>query len=496
QKIFTATPAGEVDYFNGQWMDFTGLTFEQIRDWGWLQFIHPDDVAENVRSWEYSIETGEPFYLQHRFRRADGTYRWHVSRAHAMRDAAGKLVMWIGSNTDIEEIRQAKEEVERASRTKDEFLAALSHELRTPLTPVLMTLSTMRDETRLPLDVRDQLSMMKRNIELEARLIDDLLDLTRIAKGKLALRVESCDAHSLVALAIEMVRSEALRKRQTVEVDLAAHRSLITGDPARLQQVFWNVLKNAVKFTPESGRLAVRSHDVEDQLVIEVSDTGIGIDQASMERIFLPFEQAASLSAHHRFGGLGLGLSISRAIVDLHGGAIHAASVGQGSGATFRVELPAAENLLAAISNEPRRLEEGGSVERPPETTAAKPLRLLLVEDNEPTLAVLERLLTRAGHSVTTSMTVAGALATAAGPVRFDALISDIGLPDGTGFDLMEKLRNVYGLQGIALSGYGMDEDLRRSREAGFAAHLTKPIDFAQLERALTTIASPAQATK
>lgn len=489
QKIFTATPAGEVDYFNLEWMQFTGLSFEQIRDWGWLQFIHPEDVEENIRTWQHSIDTGEPFYLEHRFLRTDGAYRWHVSRAVPMRDADGKVLMWIGSNSDIQEVRQANEAAEAASRTKDEFLAALSHELRTPLTPVLMTLSTLRDETRLPLDVREQIGMMKRNIELEARLIDDLLDLTRISKGKLALRLEECDAHSLVALAIEMVRSEALRKRQTVEVDLAAERSQISGDPARLQQVFWNVLKNAVKFTPESGHLAVRSRDAAQQLVIEVSDTGIGIDRESMERIFLPFEQAASLSAHHRFGGLGLGLSISKAIVELHGGAIAAASIGQGSGATFRVELPASENTMVLVADEPSRSPDGRSAERRAEKLPAMPMRLLLVEDNEPTLAVLERLLTRAGHAVTTAMTVAGALATAAGPVEFDALVSDVGLPDGTGFELMEKLQTTYGLRGIALSGYGMDEDLRRSREAGFAMHLTKPIDFAQLEEALARLA-------
>ena len=495
QKIFTAKPNGEIDYFNRQWMEFTGLSFEEIRDWGWLQFIHPDDVDENVRRWQHSVDTGEKFYLEHRFRRADGAWRWHVSRARPMRDEQGNVLMWIGSNTDIEEIRQAQAEVERASRTKDEFLAALSHELRTPLTPVLMTLSTLRDETRLPLDVREQISMMKRNIELEARLIDDLLDLTRIAKGKLELRVEECDAHSLVALAIEMVRSEALRKRQTVEVDLAAQRSQISGDPARLQQVFWNVLKNAVKFTAESGRLAVRTRDAEHQLIVEVSDTGIGIEPESIERIFLPFEQGAALSTEHRFGGLGLGLSISKAIVELHGGAIRAASVGQGAGATFRVELPASENTFPLITDGSRVIENGDRLSRVSEQRQATPLRLLLVEDNEPTLAVLERLLTRAGHSVTTAMTVAGALATAAGPVRFDAVISDVGLPDGTGFDLMEKLQITYGLRGIALSGYGMDEDLRRSREAGFAMHLTKPIDFAQLEQALTMLMADAPAT-
>lgn len=487
QKIFTSTPGGEVDYFNRQWLEFTGLAFEQIRGWGWLQFIHPDDVEENVRSWKHSIETGEPFYLEHRFRRSDGTYHWHVTRAHAMRDGHGEVLMWIGSNTDIDEVRQAKEQAERASRTKDEFLAALSHELRTPLTPVLMTAAVLRDDARLPLDARDQLSMMKRNIELEARLIDDLLDLTRIAQGKLMLRMEPCDAHSLIALAVEMVRSEARTKGLAVEIDLRAGRANVMADPARLQQVFWNLLKNAVKFTPESGHLSVRSRDNEGRLTVEIADTGVGIEPDSVDRIFLPFEQAREVQKDRRFGGLGLGLSISKAILDLHGGEINAQSPGPGQGATFRVQLPATD---APVTRRAESLapapDFGGKTQGV--DVAATPLRVLLVEDHEATIQVIRQLLTRAGHNVTSAMTVAGAIQ-AAENARFDLVISDLGLPDGTGFDLMQHLRATCNLPGIALSGFGMDEDLRRSHEAGFAAHLIKPVDFARLQQAMRELA-------
>ncbi len=490
QKIFTAKPNGDIDYFNRQWIEFTGLSFEQIRDWGWLQFVHPEDVEENIRRWQHSIDTQEPFYMEHRFLRIDGQYRWHVSRAVPMLDAEGKVLMWIGSNTEIEEVRQAKVEAERASRAKDEFLAALSHELRTPLTPVLMSAAALQQDDRLPQEVRDQLAMMERNIGLEARLIDDLLDLTRIAHGKLALRTQPCDAHSLVALAVEMVRSDAQGKRQTMEIDLAAEHSHVMGDPARLQQVFWNLLKNAVKFTPESGRLSVRSRDTADRLALEISDSGIGISADTIERIFLPFEQAGAVTADHRFGGLGLGLSIAKAILDLHGGSIRAESDGLGEGATFRVELPATE---APFDGASENISAAGDASAEPRghRPAATPLRLLLVDDHQSTLEVLERMLTRVGHRVTTAISVSGALKLA-GAGRFDAVISDLGLPDGTGFELMEKLRVAHGLRGIALSGYGMDEDLRRSREAGFAAHLTKPIDFSQLERALEDLVADA----
>jgi PAS domain S-box-containing protein len=206
-------------------MEFTGLRFERIKDWGWQRFIHPDDVADNLQQWRHSIQTGEPFQFEHRVRRHDGEYRWHLSRAHAMRDAEDRVVMWIGSNTDIEELRQAKEEAERALRAKDKFLAALSHELRTPLTPVLMIAAAGREEERLAPDVRDQFAMIQRNIQLEARLIDDLLDISRITHGKLRLQLQSCDAHSLLRSALEIVRDDVTSKRLTLEVDLTAQRS-------------------------------------------------------------------------------------------------------------------------------------------------------------------------------------------------------------------------------------------------------------------------------
>jgi len=385
-------------------------------------------------------------------------------------------------------LRAGAEDLARAGRAKDDFLAALSHELRTPLTPVLMSAAALREDERLPADVRDQLSMMERNIALEARLIDDLLDLTRIAHGKLSLRTQPCDAHNLIELAVEMVRSDAEGKGQKLEVDLAAERSHLIGDPARLQQVFWNLLNNAVKFTPESGQLSVRSHDAGEHLALEIRDSGIGISAESIERIFLPFEQAGAVSAEHRIGGLGLGLSIVKAIVDLHGGSIRAASDGLGEGSTFSLELPATEPPpeSAVGSAAPAAGDAGAS----PRVRAAG-LRLLLVDDHQSTLDVLERLLTRAGHRVTTAMSVANARKLA-GSERFDAVISDLGLPDGTGYELMETLRAAHGLRGIALSGYGMDDDLRRSEEAGFSAHLTKPIDFAQLERALERLMAEA----
>lgn len=381
-------------------------------------------------------------------------------------------------------LAQAKEAAEAANRAKDSFLAALSHELRTPLTPVLMAAEDLCDDPALPQSMHSTMCMMRRNITLEARLIDDLLDLTRISRGKFSLRLQHGDAHALMGLALEIVREDAQSRQQAIVLDLAASHTRLHCDPARLQQVFWNLFKNAVKFTPAGGRIHIRSFDAPDRIIVDVADTGIGIASDALERIFLPFEQVAT-AAEHRFGGLGLGLSISKAIVEMHGGAIRASSRGLDQGAAFRVELPA--------SMPPQGVNEVPAAtppaHAPVEHTA---LRLLVVEDHEHTLDVLSRLLRRSGHTVLTASTVATAreLATTH---PFDMVISDIGLPDGSGNELMKSLHAQHGLCGIALTGYGMEEDERRARESGFVAHLTKPVDFAQLRRTLAEVAGKAR---
>ncbi|HSH38043.1 MAG TPA: ATP-binding protein [Chthoniobacterales bacterium] len=478
QKIFTATATGEVDYFNRQWTVFTGLSFEQIRDWGWTQFIHPDDVEENVRRWKHSIDTGEFFEFEHRFRRADGDWRWHISRAHAMRDADGNVRMWIGSNTDIDDVKRAQAEAEQANRAKDKFLAALSHELRTPLTPVLLTAAALERDPSVSADHREQLGMMRRNVELEARLIDDLLDLTRISRGTLHLDLAPADIHSLLAHTDEIVRSDAQTKGVDLQFELDAAHHHVVADSARLHQVFWNILKNAIKFTPAGGRISVRTTSCgADRIRIAFTDTGVGIEESFLRFVFQPFMQA-DVRSDSALSGLGLGMSISKTIIELHGGTIDVASAGRGCGATFVVELTTA----AAIEN-------GASAQQSPTLVSADTYRLLVVEDHQPTLDVLARLLRKQGHAVETASTVEAARDLAANR-KFDLVISDIGLPDGNGVDLMTELTRNYGLRGIAVSGYGMEEDLARTRNAGFIAHLVKPIDFERLNRVLERVAA------
>ena len=383
-----------------------------------------------------------------------------------------------------EEARGAHARTEAESQAKDRFLAMLSHELRTPLAPVLAVASRLEHDERLSAEVRADLALVRRNVEHEARLIDDLLDLTRVAQGKLELRPEEVDAHDLLEGAIATCcRGPVEAGRLALETDLAAARHTVRADPPRLTQVFCNLLANAIKFTPEGGAVAVRSRvepgGPRPLLAVEVADTGVGIPADVLPRIFEPFEQGHTAS---RADGLGLGLAISRAIVESHGGALTAASAGPGRGSVFTVRLP----LSAATAAPDRRAEE----ERTP-AAAGRPLTLLLVEDHADTATAMADLLRAGGHRVEVAGSVGEALAAARAVTGrgFDVVVSDLSLPDGSGLDLMRELKR-RGLKGIALSGHGMEEDVRNSREAGFDRHLLKPVDPRALVEALHEVAA------
>lgn len=376
-----------------------------------------------------------------------------------------------------EELLKAKRAAQKANKAKDDFLAALSHELRNPLNPVLMLSTAMEMDLSLPAEAREQLGIIRRNAELEARLIDDLLDLTRITHGKMKLVRSPVDVHSLLNQTQEIVRSDGQSKRVPVRFFKEAKHHFVDADAARLQQVFWNLLKNAIKFTPAGKEVSVSTrNEGPDKLVIEVRDSGIGIDADVLPRIFDAFEQGRVSTQH--FGGLGLGLAISKSIVDMHGGTITAASPGKDKGATFAVELHACA------------VPADGALVRPAEARKVTKLRLLLVEDHDSTRQVLARILERSGHTVHAAATAGEALhlAETAGPM--DVLISDLGLPDMSGFELMRRIRAAHDIPGIALSGYGMDEDLLMAREAGFTAHLVKPVSLEQLRVHLDEISA------
>ena len=381
-----------------------------------------------------------------------------------------------------EQLRQAKREAESANRAKDRFLAVLSHELRTPLTPVLMTAAALEGRDDLSPDLREDVTMIRRNVELQSRLIDDLLDLSRITSGKLRLSFDVHSINDLVRHACDTCRSNLRERGIRLFCDLQADAFDVVGDGGRLQQVFWNLLNNATKFTPEGGQVFVRTENVvgdAGQVRVTVRDTGIGIAPAAAGRIFDAFEQAEE-GITRQFGGMGLGLAICRALVEQHRGSIRAHSDGKDKGSTFVVELPALARPAEA-GTEPQS--------RPPEPEKLRPLRLLLVEDHGDTAAVLARLLAQSGHEVKAASTAAEAMKLA-DEHAFDLVVSDLGLPDMTGYELMKQIKQRYPDKcGIAMSGYGMEEDIRKSQQAGFSDHLVKPVSLGQLEQSLRRVA-------
>ncbi|HZZ45205.1 MAG TPA: ATP-binding protein [Tepidisphaeraceae bacterium] len=476
---YTFDLEGRFTFINKALLDLWGMKLVEAVGKNFFDLKYPEALAEKLQrqireviqtkrvlvdETPYTSLTGAGGYYQYIFSPVLGANGEVEAVAGTTRDITAH------KNAEVAE-RAARAEAESANRAKDKFLAVLSHELRTPLSPVVMTIPAMELDADMPLKFRDDLAMVRRNIDLEVKLIDDLLDLSRITSGKLRLQMQGVRVHEVLGHAIHNSMSDAAGKRLDVVQELRAGDDSVTADPARLQQVFWNLLRNAVKFTPERGRIVVRTWNEGGGLMVEVRDTGVGIEAGVLPKVFDAFEQGEARMTR-QFGGLGLGLAIAKAVVEMHGGKIEAASEGKDRGAAFTIRLmTAVERGKGRVEGDgPRRMEEG----------ACARSRVLLVEDHEDTARTMARLLVRSGFDVKTAGSVAAALELAGGEV-FDVVVSDIGLPDATGYELMEEIKRRYGIKGIALSGYGMEEDMRRSREAGFVDHVVKPVDVGRL---------------
>jgi PAS domain S-box-containing protein len=446
----------------------------------YLEAIHPDDRHIIHKAMRDVLSPGSSGHYEIQYRTIglnDLRERWLEEKGRVILDDAGRPARFLGTILDItrrkqaeDALRKAKQNAEDASRAKDQFLAMLSHELRTPLTPVLMTIASLQRRVDIPDSARRDLDVLRRNVELEALLIDDLLDLTRIAHGKLELRNDAIDVHAALTYALGVSASDLNEKQINVRQDFAAKEHHCWADAARLQQVFWNIIKNAVKFTPARGQLRISTrNDAGHNIIIDFTDTGVGIAPELQPRIFEAFEQGGK-GVTNRYGGLGLGLAISKRVIDLHGGKISVHSEGQGKGTTFTIKLKAMETSLLEGPAYP--LDHEG-VEKPRAD-------ILLVEDHEDTARALRRMLENAGYQVGYASTLASARDLAA-KRRFQLVISDLGLPDGSGLDLMNQLRQSGQVNGIALSGFGAHGDVAAAKAAGFAAHFTKPVDWERL---------------
>jgi PAS domain S-box-containing protein len=484
--IYMLDPTGIVVTWNTGAQKIKQYTAEEIIGKNFACFYTSEDVAgeKPQRNLREAARRGHIRAQGPRVRKDGSIFQAEIVLT-ALRDSLGNIRGYSKVTRDItdqirtREVEAEKIAAEKASKAKDDFLAALSHELRTPLTPALAAATYLANNaSKLPPEFEEDLRIIKRNVQLQARLIDDLLDLTRITRGKLQLHLEPVNANALVREAIEIASSAIAAKKLTISSELNAKKNYVLGDSIRLQQAFWNLINNAVKFTSQNGQIAIRTYnDDADHFRFEITDNGIGIERERLPFLFTPFEQADA-TVTRQFGGLGLGLAISKHLIDLHNGTIAAESRGRSFGATFKITLDAlAEEAAEAWTDcaSPKH--------------AVRPLRILLVEDHRDTRHALSRLLTHFGHQTLVANNIRSALEVMASQ-SFDVLLCDVGLPDGSGYEVISQAKRKGAVKAVAITGFGTDEDIRRSKEAGSDFHLVKPVDFDELRAVLNQVAA------
>ncbi|MDP9175568.1 MAG: PAS domain S-box protein [Planctomycetota bacterium] len=496
--IVISGPDGVIQWVNPAFTHLTGYRAGEAIG-KTLRLLKSDehDSAFYAEMWQ-TVLSGKPWRGEIVNRRKDGSLYTEEMTITPVRDEAKEITHFVSIKQDISErkaaaqaLSAAKESAEQANKAKDHFLAVLSHELRTPLAPVLVSVSMLRKQPGLDADTRESLEVIHRNIELEARLIDDLLDVTRIEHGKLELDLRPVELATILRWAVEVCMPDIEARRLHFNIDALDGPYSVSADSARLQQVLWNLLKNAIKFTPPGGNITLRTRcDGDDHVIVQVIDSGEGIDMDLLPRLFSAFEQGGRRTTQ-QFGGLGLGLAISRALVEMHGGTLTGESKGKGQGATFTMRLRALSSGVTKPAAEMPRRPIWEAFRKP------KPLylRILLVEDHGDTARIMRRLLQDQGHTVETAGDVATALNVVGDGDGFDLLLSDLGLPDGSGLDIMRALRaKGCKLPGIAVSGYGQEQDMANSRQAGFIHHLVKPVSIDRLNESISSIISPTEA--
>jgi len=487
QLAWIAEPSGETTFRNKRWQEYTGLTLEDARDEGWQAVHDPSTVAQVKDHWDEALKSKKPYEVEARFRRADGEYRWFLVRATALLDETGKALAWMGTCTDIHDQRLIHDETLRTAKMKDEFLATISHELRTPLNAILGWSRLLREGTLSKEKSDRALESLERNALTQTRLVDDLLDVSRIISGKMRLEPGLTNPVEAVKAAVEAVRPAALAKGVELTFSAGSTPGQVMADPDRIQQIVWNLVGNAVKFTPRRGRVTVSVDHADSEIEISVADTGIGIKRDFLSHLFQRFSQEDGSIRRSR-GGLGLGLAISKHLTELHGGELTAESRGDGQGAKFVVRLPLAETGPkpppdALPAGEWRRLAS----ERP----ELHGLRLLLIEDDIDSREVVAAILGDTGVQVTTANNAEHALDLLT-HTPIDVILSDVGLPGRDGYDFIRAIREIPALKAIpaaALTAYAHAEDRQRALEAGFQMHLRKPFDQSELFKVIADLA-------
>jgi PAS domain S-box-containing protein len=481
QLVWTAYPDGVVNYVNSQTSRYEGFTRNPDGTWAWHPVLHPDDVERTSQTWQAALKSGKVYECEHRVRRSDGKFRWHLSRARRVTSPAGTL--WFGTATDIHDLKLAEEALRDADRRKDEFLAVLAHELRNPLAPLRTGLELLRRSQAGSTVAGEARAMMERQVLQMVRLIDDLLDTSRIARGKFDLRKQAMDIVEAVRGALETSRPLMQMGGHRVDVQLPDGPLMVEGDPVRVAQVLTNLLNNAARYTPSGGHIVTRAAREGASIVIEVEDNGVGIPEEMLDRVFEPFLQIENAAMGGRAGGLGLGLTLARSIVELHGGSIVARRRSDGHGTCFAVTLPALNGAAPATDASPCR----------PDRIIGRALRVLVVDDNRDAAQTLATLLGLMQLDVRVANEGGEALRLAE-LHRPELVLLDIGMPRMDGYEVARRLRSLpctATARIVALSGYGQDSDKRRSAAAGFDDHLVKPVDPERLEEVVESLTRP-----
>jgi PAS domain S-box-containing protein len=466
--VWICDAEGRNVYVSDSFLRLLGITQDECSEFGWKKFLHPDDADATMAAWKECVRTGDPWDREHRFRGVDG--RWHptLARGMATRDDEGRITGWAGINLDIRRLKEVENQLRDADRRKDEFLATLAHELRNPLAPIRNSLEILKLPRLDPQMADDTRAIMERQVQHLVRLVDDLLDVSRVMRGKIELRREPVEPATIIARAVETAKPLIELQAHRLELAVSAESLLMDADPVRLAQVFGNLLTNSAKYTEAGGLIRLSAERDGDQAVIAVEDSGIGIAADVLPRVFELFVQADNAVTRAQ-GGLGIGLTLVKNLIELHGGTVEAASPGLGKGSRFTVRLP----LLGVVAASPiAPASTAASAETP-----RSGFRLLVVDDNTDAAFTLAMLLRLKGHEVRVAHDGRSAVEMAAASPP-DLVFLDLGMPEIDGFETARRLRALPGLERTlltALTGWGQEEDRRKTTAAGFDHHLVKP---------------------
>ncbi len=505
QLAWMANPDGWIFWYNQQWYDYTGTTPDQMEGWQWQSVHEPEILPKVIEQWQASISTGLPFEMEFPLKNAQGEFEWFLTRVNPFKDAGGKILLWFGTNTNVtyqrslieekqellESERAARSELERVSRLKDEFLLTLSHELRTPLNAILGWSQLLRTGKADAARMAQGLNIIERNVRVQGQLIDDLLDMSRIISGKLRLNVQRVDLAGVIEAALETVRWSADAKNIRLQKVLDHQAGIVSGDPSRLQQIIWNLVANAIKFTPKGGRVQVVLERVNSHVEISVIDTGQGIKPEFLPYVFERFRQADA-STTRKHGGLGLGLSIVKHLTEMHGGSITVKSAGEGKGTTFIVALPLV--VVHPQEDEMSSYSAEGESSIQDEQLTLNGIKVLVVDDESDARELVKLVLESCNAQVITAACPKEALV-ALQQEEIHILVSDIGMPEEDGYQLIAKVRKLSPDKGgkipaVALTAYARAEDRKRALLSGFQMHVSKPIEPSELIAVVSSLTS------